>query len=136
MFRFLERRDNLASLVIRLGLAALFLFTGISKILNFASTKSLVENSGLSFLTFWAVLLIITEISLGALFLFGLFTRITGFFGVVLLIIILIMYNSKNINNPAEIVDVFKNLIIMFSSLSLVFSGPGKYSLDYALVWE
>ncbi len=137
MFKFLERKDNLAPLIVRLSLAALFLFTGISKIINYSSTKLLVQGVGFdSWITFWAVLLIITELSLGVLFLLGLFTRITGLWGVILMIIILIVYNFKNLNNPMVMVDLFKNIVILFSSLSLMFSGPGKYSIDYALVWE
>ncbi len=137
MFKFLEGRENLASLLIRLSLAALFLFTGISKIMNYASTKLLVANVGFeSWIAFWAVLLILTEISLGALLFLGLFTRVAGAWGVILMVIILVVYNFKNLNNPMGITDMFKNIVILFSSLSVVFSGPGKYSLDYALVWE
>jgi len=135
MFKKLEDLYEFAPLPLRLGLAALFAFTGITKVMDPAGTAAMFGGIGFPAPEIFAWVAIVIEL-VGALFLFlGLLTRVsaivlTVFIGVAMVTAYIIPWN------PANLTIFMLHWPIVGALLGLVFFGPGKLSIDEKLYWE
>ncbi len=103
-------------LVLRIGLAAIFIMAGWMKVSNLDATVGAFASMGFS--SFWAYVASFVELLGGIAILLGVFTRTAA--GLIL------------INMIVATIFVHKDttlLLHIFSLLALVLSGGGKYSL-------
>ena len=135
MFKRLEDAYEWAPVPLRLGLAALFAFTGIMKVMNLDSMTQFFAGLGFPAAQAFVWLAIVIEI-VGALFLLlGLWTRITAIVLSALLVIAITM--GYLIPWDASKLPMLMNHWPMLGgTLALIFSGPGKWSLDEKFFWE
>lgn len=108
-------------LVLRLGLALVFITAGWAKFHDMQSTIGYFGSMG--FAPFWAYLVTAVELLGGVAVLFGLFTRIAA--GLLFIIMVVAAYMTRG-NSQMMILPMF----LVFVTLSLKFCGAGKYSLD------
>ena len=135
MFKALENAYEWAPVPLRLGLAALFGFTGINKFMDPATTAQFFGSLGFPVpeITVWFVIAL--EI-LGALFLLlGLWTRITA---IVLTLFLIVAITTAYIIpwDPSKLMMLMTHWPMLGSTLALICSGPGKWSLDEKFFWE
>jgi putative oxidoreductase len=129
--------QNLVLLVGRIALAAIFLISGIGKILDFSSTQEYMRSHGLSTAT--AILLIaaiVFELVGGLSVVLGVKAR----FGAMLLFVFIAVasyhfHDFWNIaadqpDNRNQMIHFLKNVSIMGGLLMIVGFGPGRLSVD------
>lgn len=121
-------------LILRIGIGVSFMVHGYPKIMagpeGWENLGGAVKNLGITFApVFWGFMGAFAEFGGGMLLVLGLFFPITCF----LLLITMVVATSVHLVN-GDTYSVLSHPIesgILF--LSLLFTGPGKYSLDYFL---
>ncbi len=118
-------------LILRVGIGIMFIGHGYPKVIGgpekWASLGGAMQTFGVDFFpVFWGFLAAFAEFAGGALLVIGLLTRPACFFLLVTMIVAAAMHISKGhpFMNYAHSVEAS----ILF--LSLIFIGPGKYSVD------
>lgn len=135
MFKSLENMYEYAPIPLRVGLAALFLTTGIMKALNLEGTAQFMGSLGFPSPMIIAIIVMAAEILGGAFLLFGFLTRLAaGGLTILLIVAVISAYLIKY--DPSKLFDIMKHLAWIGGTLTLMFSGPGKLSLDEKLFWE
>jgi len=118
--------EGYSNFIVRLGLAILFFYTGITKILDLGGTAGYLENLGFPVAMFFAVVLMIAELLGAVLLLIGLWVRWAS-----LWLLVIPLVGIFIINIPQGLwVDLFKNLVIIGALLGLALSGAGAISLE------
>ncbi len=107
-------------LVLRLGVGAIFIYSGYMKATDMTMTLSGFATMG--FNAFWAYLVTVVELLGGMAVLLGVYTRLAA----VPLTITMIVATYVLRSNMAMI---FSPLMLFFASLALVLAGSGKYSV-------
>lgn len=117
---------DIAMLLLRLGLAAVFLYHGAGKVMNLTGTVTFFDSLGVpAFLTY---LVTAGEIGIGLSMLFGVFTKYFGYLTVVIMLGAIYLVHWKNGFN--FMVGGYEyNLFLILSALAVSFAGPGKYSV-------
>ena len=114
---------DLALLLVRLALAAAFIAHGAAKLSNMEGTISFFATLG--FAAFWAYLVAWIELLGGLFMLIGLWTCLAGtILAIVMLVAIFKVKYQLGFLGGSEL-----DLILLLSSLAVVYGGPGKYSL-------
>lgn len=135
MFKALEDQYEFAPVPLRIGLAAMFLTAGIMKAMNLDATAQFMGGLGFPQPQAIAILVLAVEILGGAALLLGFLTRITAaVLTVVLVVAVVSAYIVKY--DPSKLGDIMKHLAWIGGTLTLLFTGPGKLSLDEKLFWE
>jgi putative oxidoreductase len=135
MFRKLEDAYEYAPVFLRLGLAALFAYAGITKLMNPAQTTQFFGSLGFPSPEVFVWIAIVIEL-LGALFLLlGLLTRITA---IVLTVFLCVAITTAYLIpwDVAKLPLLMNHWPMLGSTFALMFSGPGKWSLDEYFFWE
>ncbi len=129
--------EQFASLPLRIGLAILFIYTGVAKAANISGTAQFFSSLGYPIPTFFAILMI-AEIVGGAMLLLGLLTRYAAAWLSIILIVAILSFNLRAGGQPAGFfpIDMLKNIGLLSGCLSLVFNGAGRFSLDRLLLIE
>ena len=135
MFKALENAYEYAPLPLRIGLAALFLTTGIMKAMDIESTAGFMGSLGFPAPMAVAIIVMAVEIIGGAFLLLGFLTRISATALTILLIVALVSAYLMNYD-PSKLVDVMKHLAWIGATIGLMLFGPGKLSVDEKLYWE
>jgi putative oxidoreductase len=128
----MEKLKALATLIGRILLVLLFLYSGVGKIGNFEGTAQYMAKYGMPFVNFFLVGAIFLECVGSLTIIFGYFTR----FGTLLLIIFLIpttLIFHTNFTDPMQKIHFMKNVSMFGGLLILLSTGAGRYSLDYLL---
>ncbi len=121
------KNTDLMILLVRLALAAVFIAHGFSKLSNMDGTVAFFGNLG--FAPILAYLVMIIEIVGGIFLLLGFFVQHVGILlGIVMLVVIFKVKLSKGFLGGYEF-----EFTLLLSLLALLFSGPGKYSLQSLL---
>lgn len=109
-------------LVLRIGVGAIFLFTGWMKVSDLGSTVEFFADSG--FAPFWAYLVTFVELLGGAAVLLGLgvYTRVAA--KLLAIIMIVAIYTLRA--TPLMAMTPF---LIFFVTFALMCTGAGKYSV-------
>lgn len=135
MFQKLENLYEYTPLPLRLGIATLFLYTGITKAIDLTGTAGYMESLGLPSGIIFATLAMIIEIVGGAFILTGLLTRLTAIILTLhLLIAITLAYLIQW--NPDNLLLLLFHAPVIASTIALMFSGPGPVSIDEKMYWE
>lgn len=118
----------------RVCMAAIFVFAGIMKIVDFSGTAAMMTSMQMPMSELVLVLAIIFELGGGLLLLFGLYTR----FGAILLLIFVVVvtfffHSFWDYEGAAQISNLqhfMKNLFIFGALLYVLVHGAGRFSLD------
>ncbi len=124
--------DTLA-LLGRILIAAIFLMSGISKIMAPGQTRGYMAQMGMPLTGFFLVAAIIFEIGGGLSLLFGAYT----FWGTLALVIFMIpttLIFHTNFADPNQVIHFMKNLAITGGLLYVMEAGPGRISID--AIWQ
>ncbi len=129
---FLERNRDWAPLIIRVGLAVVFLLFGFQKLSNPAQTTAEIQLL-MDFLNLAAAAAInfylgLTELVVALGLLLGVRTRAFGVLAALLLFLFLVSFLWKlGVSiNP----DLYRDVGLIGASIALVFLGGGKWSWD------
>ncbi len=135
MFKALEDQYEFAPVPLRIGLAAMFLTAGIMKAMNLEMTSQFMGGLGFPAPMAVATVVMVAEILGGAALLLGFLTRAAA---AVLTIVLVVATVSAYVvkYDPSKLGDIMKHLAWIGATLALMFSGPGKLSLDEKFFWE
>lgn len=136
MLRFAERGVEEAPITLRIGIGVLFIYTGITKLLDIQGTAQFLDQLGFTPAVFWTMILLFIELAGGLLVLSGFLTRFTSIALGLVLIIAILTFNLRNLSTTALITDMFKNIALLGGLITLFFSGPGRLSIDRWMGWE
>ncbi len=118
--------SDIGLLILRLALAAILIIHGLPKIKNRQGISQFVGSLGFKPAIFWGTLVAIVEFFGGLFLALGLFSQIVAFLVALQFLIIILKVNFKK-----GFVGGYEfDLLIFASSLVLLFSGGGAYSLD------
>lgn len=135
MFKALEETYEFAPVPVRLGLAAVFAFTGITKLMDPATTAKYFGAMGFPSPEVFVWLAIIIEL-VGALFLLlGFLTRLTAI-GLSAFLLVAMTMAYFLAWPPQNMLSFMFHWPVLGGALSLIFSGPGRWSLDGKFFWE
>lgn len=109
-------------LLLRLGVASIFLFHGINKLLDINGTIAFFGMLGVSSIFAWIVALV--ETVGGALMFLGVFTRYAGYMLAIVMVFAITLVKSKMGFQAAEI-----DIMLFVGSLAVAMLGPGKFSV-------
>ena len=107
-------------LALRVGIGAIFIFSGAMKIVNLQMTVGLFASMG--FGTLWAYLVSVIELVGGIALFLGAYTRVFSF---LLMIIMLVAIYAVHSDMSLAMTPI----AVFFSTLCLTLSGGGKYAL-------
>ena len=130
----LDKYRDFGLLILRIGIGIMFIWHGYAK-LSGGPEKWIGIGQALSFLginfapKFMGLLASLSEFGGGILLVLGLFTRPACFFLICTMVVATVMHISMG--DPRQIFSHPLVLAILF--FSLLFIGPGKYSLDEKL---
>ena len=123
--------EDIGKLILRFSIAALMLFHGFSKLFNgIDGIKFLVTNAGLPEFVAYGVYM--GEVVFPILIILGLFTRISSLFFALTMVFAIFLAHSSEIFELEETGGLLIELplIYLLTSISIMFIGAGKYSLD------
>lgn len=119
-----EALSDLASLVLRIGIAFVFFYFGLDKFINLQANMAIVNAIGMSNAFFLTIFYGIVEILVGFALLIGLFVRLTAVIASVMLAAIILLFWLK--------LHIFvpRDIGLLATLLFLVLNGGGRISLD------
>ncbi len=123
--------EDIGKLILRFSIAALMLFHGFSKLFNgIDGIKFLVTNAGLPEFVAYGVYM--GEVVFPILIILGLFTRISSLFFALTMVFAIFLDHSSELFVLEETGGLLIELplIYLLTSISIMFIGAGKYSLD------
>lgn len=135
MFKKLEDAFEYAPVPLRVGLAILFGFSGINKLMDPAGTSQFFGSLGFPLPDIMVWVAVAIEV-IGALFLLlGFATRLTA---IVLTVFLAIATTTAYIIpwDPSKLMMLVIHAPLIGATLSLIFSGPGAWSVDERILWE
>lgn len=118
---------NYGPTILRISLAALFLFTGISKLMNPSGIAGMLAGLGFPASTALGWIVLLSEVVFGLALLVGWKTK----YAVWPLIIILAVATIFVSVPSGNWVNVLFHLVGAAALLSLLLSGPGKLAVDH-----
>ena len=111
---------NTGLLVLRIGVGAIFIFSGWMKVSNLSETVGMFAGMGIG--AFWAYVASVVELVGGIAVLLGAYTRLFG--GLLAIVMIVAIYIVHS--DPAM---VMTPISVLFSCLALMCASGGKYSV-------
>lgn len=122
------------ALIGRILLAAIFLLSGINKLMNFGGTTALMHSAGLPIPELLLVSTILIEVFGALMLIFGWQTRAAALVVFIFMIpVTLVFHNPWAAAENAvmqQMIHFLKNLAIMGGLLNLLAVGAGVYSVD------
>ena len=134
LLRVLSEAEWVPQLLMRLFVGYFFLETGWGKVHNLGAMAERFEGWGIPAPAFSAAVSGYTELLGGALVLVGLLTRLASIPLIINMAVALLVVKMKKVSGLDDFVELDEPLYAL-SFLWLVFSGPGKASLD-RLLWR
>ncbi|MBR9869117.1 MAG: DoxX family protein [Oceanospirillales bacterium] len=116
-----------ASLLARLGLAAIFIMAGLSKISGYEGTAGYMDSMGVPGALLPVVIAV--EVLGGIAIVIGLFTRLAAA-GLTVFTVASALLFHFNLADQTQYLMFWKNIAIAGGFLLLVANGPGAYSVD------
>jgi len=123
-----QRFGDMGLLILRTGVAAIFIFAGLDKLTEINSTSAFLEGLNIPYPMMMAWLLAITEFFGGILILFGAYTKVPAFLLAVVMIVAI--YTTKL---DGSFADARLDMLLLSATLALFFTGAGDYSVDYKI---
>ena len=134
MLAKLDRSQWVPQLLVRLYLGYFFFETGRAKIHNLDGMTQRFIGWGIPFPAFSAALSAYTELIGGALIVVGLLTRLAAIPLCINMVVAVLTVKLKTVTGLDEFVELDEPLYALVF-LWLLFSGPGRVSLDH-LLWR
>ena len=130
-----QSNQNLAALIGRILVAAVFVLSGINKLGNFAGTAAFMTSAGLPMAELLLVLTIAIELICGLMLVVGWQTRFAALMLLLFMIPVTAVFHNPWAATEAvlaqqQMIHFLKNLAIMGGLLNLLAFGPGSYSLE------
>ena len=113
----------------RLGIAAIFLLSGFSKLTAPGGTIGYIASAGLPLPTLGLVLAILVELVGGVLLVIGYRTRLVAAALAAFTIVAAIFFHTA-LGDQNQFIHFFKNLAIAGGLLQVVAFGAGRFSID------
>lgn len=137
MIRYSEKFQNFGLFFLRITMGMLLIYFSVPRLLEgsstWALTGSIMKNIGITFLPqIWGLIILVIQFFCGIFLILGLFSRISSLFLLLICLVIITGY-IKNRNNILSDIRTILYTIIFFS---LIFTGPGRFSLDRALFFN
>ena len=111
---------NSGLLVLRIGVGAIFIFSGWMKVSNLSATVGMFATMG--FGAFWAYLVSAVELVGGVCVLLGAYTRVfAGLLAITMVVAVIAVSSNMTM--------VMTPLSVLFSTLALMLAGGGKYAV-------
>jgi putative oxidoreductase len=127
------QKDGVA-LIGRIALAAIFVLSGLQKLIDFTGTASMIASAGVPLPTVAAAVAVVIELGGGLAIFAGWMTRVAALAIVVFLIIVSpIFHNFWTMEGEARMMNqimFLKNVSMLGGFLLLMAFGPGRYSVD------
>jgi putative oxidoreductase len=124
----------LAPVVGRILVAAIFLWSGIGKIVNFAGTAGYMASMGIPLTQLALVITIVIEVGAALMLIFGWKARLAAGALLLWMIPVTLIFHAFWAATPdqaqMQMIQFFKNVSIMGAMLLIVGFGSGPYSLD------
>jgi putative oxidoreductase len=131
MFRKLEDAYEFAPMPLRITLAALFLYAGIVKLMDLGMVSGFFGSLGIPMPGILGPLVAVLETIGGAFLLLGVLTRLSSMvLAIILVVATIVTFDAANIGTSLQLIALIGGL------LTLMFSGPGRWSLDEKFFWE
>lgn len=121
--------QDIIPLVARILLSAIYLVSGVNKILNPAGTQEYMAANGMFWTGLFLVLAIAIELAGGLSLLLGYKTRLGAIALIIFLIPATLIFHT-NLADPIQQIMFLKNLGLLGGLLLVMQSGPGRISLD------
>jgi len=115
----------------RILLAAIFVFSGVGKVLGSASTLGYIESVGLPFPALALVGAIVLEIGGGLLLAFGYKTRVVAAVLAAFSLVTAFVFHGA-LGDQNQLIHLLKNVAMAGGLLQVVAFGAGAYSVDAA----
>lgn len=127
----LSKYSDVGLLIIRVGLGVMFLMHGYPKVMGgpekWEKLGGAMGNVGITFLpVFWGFMAAIAEAGGGILLALGLFFRPAC----ILLAFTMLIAATVHIKDEGTIMSASHSIEVGIVFLGLIFTGPGKYSVD------
>lgn len=124
----IEKNQDLLALFGRILLVILFIFSGVGKVTGYEGTAGYMSSHGVPLVTILLPLTIVVELG-------GAFALILGWFArpvalILFLFLIVITWVFHTGGDPANNIQLLKNISIMGGMLMLAAHGPGSLSVD------
>lgn len=116
-------------LLLRLAVSAIFIYHGVSKLMDMEGTIAFFGMLGVSAVFAWVVAIV--ETVGGALMFLGIFTRYAGYLLATVMVFAIILVKGKMGFQSAEI-----DIILLAASFAVATLGPGKFSIHSACKCE
>lgn len=123
--------QNLATLLGRIGLAQIFILSGLHKLAGYAATGAMLASHGLP--PGLLPLVIFAELGGGLAVLFGFLTRWAAV-GLCVFTLLAAFFFHNNFADPMQLINFQKNIAIAGGLLVLAAFGPGAVALD--ALWQ
>jgi putative oxidoreductase len=120
---------DIIPLVARILLAAIYLVSGVNKILNPAGTQEYMAANGMFWTGLFLVAAIAIELAGGLSLLLGYKTRLGAIALIIFLIPATLIFHT-NFADPIQQIMFLKNLGLLGGLLLIMQDGPGRLSLD------
>ena len=125
---------HLGMLIGRLCICAIFLGSGINKIMDWDGVVQYMSNEGMTNIPLFLTLAIVCELLGGIFVLLGYWTRFGAFILLVFLGVVTYIFHDfwlfEGLAQVKEQVNFMKNLAIFGGVIYLLSAGPGKISVD------
>ncbi len=119
--------SSIADLIGRVGLAAIFLLSGLSKIQNYDASAQFLVSGGLP--EFMLPLVIMLELVGAVCIITGFYTRLAALALAGFCILAAVLYHN-NLSDQMQFIMFFKNMAIAGGFLVLAAHGAGALSVD------
>ncbi len=124
----MEEMKSYGPLLLRISIAALFLYTGITKLMNPTGPITMLSNLGFPAPTLLAWILLLSEIIFGLAVLVGWRLKYTVWPLIIILLVAIYKVSLPNANG--NYVNLLFHILGIAALLSLSRTGPGKYSIE------
>ncbi|AKU90824.1 DoxX family protein [Vulgatibacter incomptus] len=121
------------ALLVRLFVGYFFVETGLGKVQNLGAMAKRFADWGVPAPAFSATISGYTELIGGALIVLGLLTRIVSIPMIINMVVAIVAVKMKQVTSLDDFVELDEPLYAL-SFLWLIFTGPGKISLDHLLL--
>jgi putative oxidoreductase len=125
---------HLAALIGRVLLSAIFIMSGLGKIMSWEKTSQMMADAGMEFVPVFLAGAIVLEIVGGLMLLLGFMARLGSFLLIVFLIAAtLVFHNFWTLSGAAateQMMNFTKNMAILGGLFEVLGLGPGMWSVD------
>lgn len=121
--------DSLFMLLGRIMLGAIFLISGINKIVNPEATQQYMASMGMSATEIFLIGAILVEIGAGVSLLLGFWTQIGSAILFLFMIPTTLIFHT-DFSSQTQVIMFLKNIAMMGGLLYIYVCGPGRFSVD------